>query len=298
MINYLKSLILLGVCAWATFANTLQASPDVFTLDTNQSSITLSGTVTGFSISEQAVGSLTTKIGGTILLVQSGGFLQFPGGSQLILYTNGNWQPGAGGAAGVSAPGNFGGKASLVFLTAYAALRNGQLDLSSPALTLTGGNFNSSSLVFSFLTNAATVFDYNVPLASSGSVALTSLSTNNITTNSTLTTANGVETLTIPINTKFLMKLVTEGDSILNIQGQIVATRAASAPALSIGQITVSGPTVTLNWTAATGQAFNVLSTSDFKKWDSRATAITSTTGNYTWSGNTNGAAEYFRLSK
>ena len=44
-----------------------RAATTTFTLDPNQSVITVSGSVVGNTVSEQASGSLTTKVGGTIL---------------------------------------------------------------------------------------------------------------------------------------------------------------------------------------------------------------------------------------
>ncbi len=276
--------------------NALSAATDTFVVNPDLSSLSLSGTVAGQSAKEQASGSMTTQVGGKITIEQAGSFLQFPGGSQLILYTNGTWQPALGGGSG-SAPGNFGGKASLLFLTAYAALRNTQFDVTSPALSLTSDTFDSGSLSFGFLTNSGAVFDYNVGTFGSGSVVLTGLSTNNVTTKSSLSTTGGVQTLTIPIDTKFYMKLLVEGDTVLNIKGQIVATRTVQAP-VQIGQITVAGQTITLKWSAAAGQKFIVRSSSDLKIWATREANLTSVDGNYSWSGAVSGTAEFFQLAQ
>src|SRR4051794_36431308 len=61
----------------------LNGSAQVFTLDPEQSLITISGTVVGGAITNQGPGSLTTKFGGTIRLTVSGDSLQFTGQSRL-----------------------------------------------------------------------------------------------------------------------------------------------------------------------------------------------------------------------
>src|SRR6516164_3875458 len=79
------------------------ANSQVFTLETNLSSVTISGTVMGASITEQGPGSLTASVGGTIQASLAGNTIQFTGRSQILVETNGNWQPAADGTAG-SAP--------------------------------------------------------------------------------------------------------------------------------------------------------------------------------------------------
>src|ERR1039457_250781 len=85
---------------------------DVFTLDTNQSSLTVSGTVQGAAIAQQAPGSLTTKYGGTLQVTQTGDTIQFGGPSLITALASGNWQPLTNGSAGL-APANYGASISL-----------------------------------------------------------------------------------------------------------------------------------------------------------------------------------------
>ena len=277
------------------------AAPATFTVNPDLSVVSVSAIAASFALSEQGPGSLGSKLGGTLVLDQAGDFLQFTGGSQLIVYTNGTWEPGVGGVAG-TAPACFAGKVSSFLANAKAALRNAQLDATSPPIKLTSGSFDSSTLVFGFLPAAKTAFDYSVSSlfsSKTGSATLTGLSTNHVTASATLTTAAGVQTLTIPIDATFIMGLLVDGDSTVDIKGKIVATRAASTPvAFSIGQVGVKGQTVTLQWKADPGLKFTILGSGDLKTWNSRATDVTSATGDYSWSGATAGNTEFLRLTQ
>ena len=277
------------------------AAPVTFTVNPDLSTVAVSATAASFALSEQAPGSLATKLGGTLVLDQAGDFIQFTGGSQLIAYTNGNWEPGLGGAAG-TAPACFGGKVSSFLGTAKAALRNAQLDATSSPLKVASGSFDSSTLVFGFLPAAKTAFDYSISSlfsSKTGSETLTGLSTNHVTASASLTTAAGVQTLTIPVDATFIMGLLVDGDSTVDIKGQIVATRAASTPvAFSVGQVGVKSQTVTLQWNADPGQKFQILGSGDLKTWNSRAVDVTSTTSSYSWSGATAGTTEFLRLAQ
>src|SRR2546422_11454426 len=96
------------------FALTAGLTPvvaDVFTIDTNQSSLTLSGSFQGTSFVQQGPGSLTTKYEGTIQVAQSANSIQFTGESVITAQNSGSWQPLTNGAAG-SAPANYGATAS------------------------------------------------------------------------------------------------------------------------------------------------------------------------------------------
>src|SRR5579871_4645991 len=121
----------------------------VFTIDSTQSSVTISGTVAGGTIAEQAPGSLTVNLGGTIRATMNGVNLLFPGQSVIAAQTNGSWQPLHDGSSG-SAPADFGGKANLIIASGLAALRNIQLDVFAPPIPVNGGKFDSSSLTFGF----------------------------------------------------------------------------------------------------------------------------------------------------
>ncbi|HOP97219.1 MAG TPA: hypothetical protein PL064_05865 [Thermogutta sp.] len=133
----------------------LRAEVTVFTIDQAQSSLTISGTLLGNPLQEQAPGSLTTDYFGTIVADVTDTTIEFVGGSEIRANDSGTWQPAEGGEAG-SAPANYGAQASLLFISGVAALRHIVLDVASPPLPITGGTFPSESMTFSFPTNAST----------------------------------------------------------------------------------------------------------------------------------------------
>jgi hypothetical protein len=206
-----------------------------FTLDVNQSSVTLSGNVLGVTIQEQAPGSLTTKFGGTLKVAVTDAEIVFTGSSAVAAQNNGSWEPKAGGESG-SDPANYGGKADAGFLgQAKAAVRNAQFDITSPPLALTGGTFDSGSLLFQFLGSPAGALDYSVSglFSQKGSVSLAGVATNRVSTRASLTTGGDLQTLTIPISTVFLLTLVSADDTQLKLEGQLVATRSLAQPGKS-----------------------------------------------------------------
>ena len=224
----------------------------VFNIDTNRSALTLSGTVLGFPLQEQSLGSLTTPFAGMIIATVTDATIVFTGSSLIAAQNNGNWAPKAKGEPG-SDPANFGGKASSGVLgSVLAAVRNSDLDLTSALLPLASGSFDSSSILFQFLTNNAGSLDYSVSglFAAKGSIALAGLSTNRVTSRAMLSTSSNTQTLTIPVAADFYFKLLSANDTLLTMSGQIVATRslgAASGPAIGIaleadGRVALSWP--------------------------------------------------------
>ena len=119
------------------------------------------GAFLAITFAPQGAGSLITAYGGTIQLTQTAGTIQFTGGSLIAAQTNGSWQPLAGGGAG-SAPADYGGVASSGFVTANVALRSILLDVTSPPITVTSGQFDPSSLTFLFPASATSAIDYRV----------------------------------------------------------------------------------------------------------------------------------------
>jgi hypothetical protein len=210
---------------WITAPNPRAAD---FTVDPARSSITISGNAMGFALSEQGPGSLTTQFEGTLKADITEASIVLGGGSVVALQNNGSWKPLAGGLDG-SAPANCGGKADGGILgKATAAVRSAQFDVTSPLLPVTGGNFDSASLLFRFLSTSPGSLDYAVSsffTSQKGSVQLAGLGTNRVTAKATIATSGNVQTLTIPIISDFQFKMISEGDTKLTITGQIVATR-------------------------------------------------------------------------
>src|SRR3954452_2482132 len=83
----------------------------IFTIDPLSSSLSLSGTVAGFALTQQGPGSLTTTYSGSINADFDSSTIQFNSAAAAAAI-NGNWQPLPGGGSG-SAPANYGGQASL-----------------------------------------------------------------------------------------------------------------------------------------------------------------------------------------
>jgi len=203
----------------------------VFTIDATRSSLTISGNVVGSDLTAQGPGSLTTAMAGTVQVATSEGVIRFPGDSRIAASTNGVWQPLADGSKG-SAPASFGGKVDFGLAAGNAAVRDVQLDLSSDSLPLSSGNFDASRLVFVFAPSAKGSFAYDVTglVAQHGAVLLEGSATNASTALATLTASGTSQVLTIPINATFRSKLLSPDDTVLTLQGQLVAVLDTPAP--------------------------------------------------------------------
>ncbi len=274
------------------------ATADVFTIDTNQTFLTISGSVSGANFAQQGPGSLTTKFTGTVQLTQTGSTVQFTGLSVIDALTNGSWQPLSGGAAG-SAPADFGATASPLggLVTVVAAMRSVVFDVTSPVIPLTGNQFGATNLLFKFSTNAASVLDYRATgvAPAQGTKALTQTATNNISSLGALTNSGNQQVLFVPVNTQFIFTLASANDTIVNLAGQLVATRSAATPLL-VQSATVSNQVVTLKWQSTANQSFQVQSTTNFSSWQTNAT-VTSGTTSYSWTGTNTASRAFYRLA-
>ena len=247
----------LSLLAAGQFSLPVHSSPETFTIDPARSAITLSGNVAGATLLEQAAGSLTTPFSGSLQLDVTPTSVQFTGGSAVVPVEAHNWEPGQRGVAG-SAPASYGAKGSLVIVifpaTAVAATRRLVFDLTSDAaLPRTGDTFNTDRLVFRFADTANSVLDYKVSgaVSSSASKVLSGLSTNKVSTMASLTSAGGVETLIIPVSATYHFRLLSNNDTQLTFQGNIVATRTSGVLEVPAVKFTPpaspSGP-LTLVW--------------------------------------------------
>ena len=284
---------------FALTAGLTPVAADVFTIDTNQSSLSITGSVQGATFVQQGPGSLTTKYGGTIQAAQTANTIQFTGLSAITAHTNGSWQPLTNGASPGSAPANYGATADFGIATGLAAIRLMVLDVTSPPISVNSGQFDSRDLTFLFPTNATSTLDYRVSgfVNEAGSEPLSGKATNNVASLGTLTTVSNQQTLTISVNAKFFFSLSSTNDTIINVAGQIVAHRAAVAPLL-IQSITVSNQVVTLQWQSATGQLYQVQSSTNFTTWQTNAVNVTSATTAYSWSGTNTAPKGFFRLAQ
>ena len=221
-------------------ADLISASPVAFTIDSTNSAIALSGSVTipldgVVPLVEQSPGSLTTHYSGTVLLDLTPPTIQFPGGSVVVAQTNGVWRPATGGLPG-NAPADYGGKLSISILgglggtgTGLAAARNIQIDLTSLALTLTNSGFDASRLHIAFATNTppAPVLDYQITnttgqvTPSSGFSPLSGALTNS-QARAYLTNTGGFLKLVIPVNTTNTTSFNSPNDTTMVLKGQLV----------------------------------------------------------------------------
>lgn len=300
----------LGGLAFLAQADLGVASPVVFTLDSTNSVIALSGSVNvsgygAIQLTEQSAGSLTTHYSGTLLLDLTPPAIQFTGGSVIAAQTNGVWQPAAAGAAG-SAPADYGGKLTIpvpIFgnVTAWAACRNIALNISSLALTLTNSGFDASLLNVVFLTNnpPVPILDYqvigNAIIPSSAGPSPLSGALTNGQSLAYLTNTAGILKLVIPVNTRNTASFNTPNDTTMLLKGQLVATAPESAWPLVVN-IGVSDGQVSLTWASVTGQVFTVLGSPDLRSWttNSGTTAVDSNTT--TWTASQSGDIQFYRV--
>ncbi|HEX8522809.1 MAG TPA: hypothetical protein VF669_11170 [Tepidisphaeraceae bacterium] len=205
-----------------------------YTIDQSQSFLSVGGNLTGNFATAQTNGSTSTSYTGTIQLDRTGNILQFNAGSALNAVNLGTkQQPFTDGSPG-SAFANYGRTADGPFFsTTLEALRGFQLDLESDPFTINGTSFSSGSGNLALVVKSGSSdFSYgNTP----GEFNFSGKGTaNGAVTNSTLTTASGVETLTLYISTgSILYTAASTNDSSLTFGGQIVATRAVPEPALA-----------------------------------------------------------------
>jgi hypothetical protein len=278
----------------AFFAGRMQANPVVFTIDPTRSQLTLSGKVAGYTLTTQGSGSLTTTYSGNINANVSGSTIQFTGSSTITAKTNGVWQPAVGGGAG-SAAADYGGQVAVPLLgTGYGALRNLVFDVTSPSLTLTGTNFDSSALIFSFVSGSNSSLDYNAA-GQHGTLALAGYATNTIANQASLSTNGNVEQLVIQINTQFSFTLLSAGDTPLDLTGQIVATNSTAPP--FINSIIVTNQNVVLSVENATTQS-QVLSSSNLMTWFLPGTTVSNSGGMIIFTLPMAGPHAFFRVQK
>ena len=226
----------------------------------------------------------------------TGTTIQFPGQSLILALTNGSWQPKPDGSAG-NAPADYGGSANAGVATATTALRNIQLDALSPVVSISNGQFDAGSVTFLFPSNAPSAIAYRVTglINRAGFEALSGYGTNTITSLASLTNAGGQQVLSLPIQARFILSLLSTNDSTINLSGQLVATRSVGIP-LVIESFTVRDQTVAFQWQGTPGQQFQVQSSGDLHSWLSGPVITTPASGSNQWSDSLIGAQGFFRL--
>jgi hypothetical protein len=292
----LLSLLALALIASQAHICSVAAATNTFTIDPAQTSLVLSGNVSGNPLNPQGPGSLSNRLTGTLILDLTPSTIQFSGGSLIDAPTNGTWQPLPGGGAG-SAPADYAGTVSLFLVTGQAAIRNILLDVTSPALSLTNGGFDSSSLVFQFLTNSGASVDYRVTgiASTSGTKVLDGLSTNGVTTGASLTNSGSILTLVLPVDAMRVFTLISTNDTTLRLRGQLIATAPAGEPPLVVS-IRIEGEQIILEWPSSSGQTFGVETTQDFSGWVPASGTIVVGTDKTTWTGSPGGGFQFYRV--
>jgi len=218
---------MLAASLWIFGSALTAAGADVFTVDMSQSRVSVSGNVMGSPIREQAPGSLTTQYGGTLLVDVGSNTIQFPGSSQVVAFNSGNWQPRADGNDG-SEPANYGGTANFFFSTGLAAVREIQVDVTSGALAVSNGSFDTTGITIAIPAGAPSSMAYRVSgsVNASGVVALGGHSATGQAALGSLTVVGSQLVLTIPMNYVFYYSIVDQDDTTVVFTGQLVATRS------------------------------------------------------------------------
>lgn len=278
------------------------AAPAVFTIDQSQSQISAAGTVEGAAFSAQGPGALTTSYSGSINADVSGSTIQFTGGSAITAQNSGNWEPDET-LQPTGAPANYGPTAtisiSIFSATVYGALRNIVLDLTSTPLTVAGGSFAGTNLVFSSASDNA-VLDYYVDpgYVPSGSKALTGYATNAVATGASLSTSGSTQTLVVPIDATFYFTVQSTDDTVVHLTGQIVATRSVSGvTAPVIDALAINGSNVELTVENATGGAQVEVST-DLINWTAASSTTTTVGGKTIFTTPRDGTQAFYRIEQ
>ncbi len=234
--------------------NTL-GDPAVFTLNSAQSSLKLTGYVTGplghSPLQAQTTGSDTATYSGTILATLGAADIQFPGGSNVAANNF------VGPALTPDSTANYGMKA-VIFLvgTASATVINLVFDLGSGDLPVAAdGTFSANTGTSATVTSG--VIDYTgPPLIGSGSDSLVgSTASNQSSTLGTLAIVGQTQTLTIPISATIPFTAINPNDSSATFTGKLVATRTLTAPStaywrgdLDTSWSTIEPTTAATNW--------------------------------------------------
>lgn len=278
-------------CCALFLAGPRQCHAAVFAINSTQSQISLTGTIEGFGLSPQGTGSLTAAYHGNLNATLSGSTIQFTGGSTIAAIVSGNWEPKSGGVLG-TAPADYGGKISVPFVgTGYGAARNLVLDLTSPALTVTGGSFNSSQMTLLLATNADPVMDYNSPFGT-GTEPLSGTAMNTDSASS-ISTNGSTRQLEIHIDTT-----LTEPDNTkLTLTGLVVATNAIVLGPPEIFRFTAAGGNLALTVTNAMAGA-RLYGSTNLVTWNPAGGTVTTNGGFLIFTVPMSQPGEFFRVQQ
>jgi hypothetical protein len=218
------------VIASSLNSNRASALERLYTIDAEQSSIAISGSVmtsVGTSqLQEQGAGSLTTNYSGTIRTDRGNNTIQFLAGSSIDAAVSGNWQPLPTGASGAAAA-DYGGRVSFLlgFVVINFAAREFLGDLSSGVLPLNAnGDFSLNTTTVEFLSGS---LSYRSTTGDFGAESVAGLS-GSMSGNGSITTetrTEGVfEVLSIPIDSSFMIPIEDDTTVNLRLSGELLAT--------------------------------------------------------------------------
>ena len=235
--NRIRFVVALLITALITIVGVTpaRATTVTYNIDQAQSSLLISGDLTGNPASQQTSNSLSTSYTGTIVADLQPGKIAFPGGSAIDAALQPvNQQPRADATPG-SAPADYGRTAPGPFSsTALEALRNFVLDIEDDTfgagITLSGNNFASNSLIIDIAGGDSDVLYGSTP----AEVSLSGKGTANGSGGgaSSVVQSGGIETLTLKISSGSIgYSIAQSSDSSISFSGTIVATRAVPEPA-------------------------------------------------------------------
>jgi hypothetical protein len=254
----------------------------------------------GMTIAEQGPGSLTTILSGSVNAEVTPTTIRFTGASLLDALPNGSWQPLPEGGAG-EAPADFGAKTeSPLFGTIQAAVRDVILDLQSDALPLQDMAFDASQIQFISPTNSAGAFDYRAGLLA-GRKSVSGVSTNKVASGATLTASDGIQTLTLMIDTQFPFTAFFPNDSMVSFTGKIVATRPLESPApapLELQSITLGNNQFILRVKGVPATTDRVESSPDLQRWQACQYEMSVKDGYFTVTRNPSARSEFYRITR
>lgn len=228
-ISRLTSILI--ACAAFSSASVARASVLIYNIVQGQSSLSVSGTLAGSTLTGQTGSSLTTSYTGTIKADVTATTITFPGGSSINAANVGNMQPDEEGLPG-SQQANYGFQSNLSpFPNGLAAIREFSLDLTSAAINFAGTSIPSQQMVAvsnGFLDYSAISFGQQDMFGDTGG--------NGNAAAGSLTLAGSTETLTIPVNFTIAESTAITNDTVLTFTGTLVATRLVPEPA-SLGGV-------------------------------------------------------------
>jgi|GEM_PF-2155872 len=255
----LAKLICLILCSGFGFSQTSV----VYTVDSTRSTVAISGTLLGLPLMEQDADSLRTTFSGAIDATLNSGTgnvtqVQFPANAIVAAEDSGSWAPRATGASGTE-PANYGFMVAgpipagipippipgvtVTGFEAVTAIRDLEITVGSPALPVDPAGFlPGTQLVATVLMGdiavsvdflATTLFGTVPFTVTNFTFTLTDAVATNTHPLSSISQSNGIETLTIELDTLFPIDFdslvpfaaATTNASVFELQGTLVATR-------------------------------------------------------------------------